>query len=136
MRFYTLHVPAIKPKGVLPDGGWLNHRIADMGPIKEGFCWPAFFFSLFWILWHRLWLTALGLVVINLTVSFLVFQSGANQAVSIIVSFCIAFLLGFIGNDLRRAELEWRGFRERGIVLARTSEAAVRRYLTAQTGGS
>lgn len=134
MRLYTLHLPAIKPGRVLPDGDRLHHQMTGMVPIKEGFCWPAFFFSLFWTLWHRLWLAALGLIVTILAVSVLVFQSGANQAVSIIISFGIASLLGFMGNDLRRAKLKWRGFKERGIVLASTAEAAVRRYLTARTG--
>ncbi|MAI11779.1 MAG: hypothetical protein CBD27_07125 [Rhodospirillaceae bacterium TMED167] len=133
MRLYTLHLPAIKPGRVLTDGCRLHRQMADMVPIKEGFCWPALFFSLFWSLWHRLWLVALGLIATNLAASVLVFQSGANQAVSIIISFGIASLLGFMGNDLRRAKLEWRGFRERGIVLARTAESAVRRYLMART---
>ena len=135
MRLYTLHVPAIEPERVLPDGDRFNRQISDMVPIKEGFCWPAFFFSLFWALWHRLWLVTLGLAAANVAAGVIVFQSGANEAVNIVISFGIALLLGFIGNDLRRAKLEWRGFREGGIVLARTSEAAVRRYLTARMGG-
>ena len=50
MRFYTLHVPAIEPGSVLPDSGRLHSQMAAVVPIKEGFCWPAFFFSLIWSL--------------------------------------------------------------------------------------
>mgnify|MGYP001208213996 CR=1 FL=1 len=135
MRLYTLHVPVIEPGRVFPDGDRLHRQMADMVPIKEGFCWPAFFFSLFWGLWHRLWLVTLTLAAANVATGVLVFQSGANEAVTIVISFGIALLLGFMGNDLRRAKLEWRGFTERGVVLARTAEAAVRRYLMARTGG-
>ena len=69
MRLYPLHLPAIKPGRVLPDGCRLHHQMADMVPIKEGFCWPALFFSLFWSIWHRLWLVALGLIATNLAAS-------------------------------------------------------------------
>ena len=134
MRFYTLHVPAIEPGSVLPDRGRLHRQMAAVVPIKEGFCWPAFFFSLLWTLWHRLWLVALGLVAANLVISVLVFQSGANEAVTIVISYSIALMLGFMGNDFRRSKLEKHGYTERGLVMDRTAEAAVRRYLEARTG--
>ena len=135
MRLYTLHVPAIEPERVLPDGDRFNRQISDMVPIKEGFCWPAFFFSMLWSLWHHLWLVSLGLAAAYVATGVLVFQSGSNEAVAIIITFGIALLLGFMGNDLRRSKLEWRGFAERAIVLARTAEAAVQRYLTAWAAG-
>ena len=133
MKFYTLHVPFIEPGSVLPDGSRLHRQMAAVVPIKEGFCWPAFFFSLLWTLWHRLWLVTLGLVATNLLISVLASRIGANEAVIIIVSFSIALLLGFMGNDFRRSKLEKHGFTERGLVLGHTAEAAMRRYLEAQT---
>ena len=136
MRLYTVHVPAIEPGSVLPDGDRLHCQMEAVVPIKEGFCWPAFFFSLLWSLWHRLWLVFMGLVVTNVAVSILLFHSGANEEVAIVIFIGIALLLGFMGNDLRRAKLEWRGFAERGIVLARTTEAAVQQYLAAREAGS
>ncbi len=134
MKLYTLYVPAIEPGGVLPNSGRLHRQMANIVPIKEGFCWPAFFFSLFWSLWHRLWLLTLGLVAAQLVISVLVFQSGANEVVTIVVSCGISLMLGFMGNDFRRSKLEWNGFTERGILLDRTAEAAVRQYLETRTG--
>ena len=127
MRFYTLHVPAIEPGSVLPDGGRLNRQLVAVVPVKEGFCWPAFFFSLLWTLWHRLWVVALGLIAANLVISVLVFKSGANEAVTIVVSFSIALMLGFMGNDFRRSKLGKHGYTERSLVMGRTAQAAVRR---------
>ena len=101
--------------------------------VKEGFCWPAFLFSLIWALWHRLWIVTLGLVATNLLISVLASQIGTNEAVIIVVSFSIALLLGFMGNDFRRSKLEKHGFTERGLVMGHTAEAAMRRYLEAQT---
>ena len=44
MRVYTVHMrrPALDPD-------------ADFRLVKEGFSWPAFFFSFLWALWSRLW---------------------------------------------------------------------------------
>ena len=134
MRFYTLHVPAIERRTLFPHGDRLDRQMVAVMPIKEGFCWPAFFFSLFWALWHRLWLVALGLIGANLLISVLVFQISTNEAVTIVVSFSIALMLGFMGNDFRRSKLEKHGFTERGLVIGRTAEAAVRRYVEARTG--
>ena len=134
MRFYTLHVPAIEPGSVSPDWGRIHRQMAAVVPIKEGFCWPAFFFSLLWTLWHRLWIAALGLVAANLVISVLVFQIGTNEAVTIVISLSIALMLGFMGNDFRRSKLEKHGYTERGLVMDRTAEAAMRRYLESRTG--
>jgi Protein of unknown function (DUF2628). len=108
--------------------------MAAVVPIKEGFCWPAFFFSLLWTLWHRLWIVALGLVAANLVITALVLQIGTNEAVPIIISFSIALMFGFMGNDFRRSKLEKHGYTERGLVMDRTAEAAMRRYLESRTG--
>ena len=134
MKFYTLHVPAIETGSVLPDRDRLHRQMAAVVPVKEGFCWPAFFFSVFWTLWHRLWLVALGLVAANLVISVLIFQIGSDEAVIIVVSYSIALMLGFMGNDFRRSKLEKHGFTERGLVIDRTAEAAVRQYLEVRTG--
>ncbi len=44
---YTVHV---RGRGRADD---------DVVLVKDGFSWPAFFFSLIWALWHRLWFFAL-----------------------------------------------------------------------------
>ena len=84
MRFHTIHVPSIEIGNLAECVNRLNNPIDKMVPVKEGFCWPAFFFSLFWTLWHRLWLVTLGLVVANLVISVLVSQIGTNEAVTIV----------------------------------------------------
>ena len=49
MRIYTVHLPAAA-------GDTGEDRAAAAVLVKEGFCWPAFFFAPLWALWHRLWL--------------------------------------------------------------------------------
>ena len=43
MRFYTLHVPAIEPGSVLPDGDRLHRQMAAMVPIQRGLLLAGFF---------------------------------------------------------------------------------------------
>jgi hypothetical protein len=52
MRVYTVH---IHPRRRDADG--LGDR--DVVLVKEGFCWPALFFSVIWAIWKGLWLVAL-----------------------------------------------------------------------------
>jgi len=136
MRLYTLHVPAIEPGRVPPGENRREMQLADMVPVKEGFCWPAFFFSVVWSLWHRLWFVAIALVAVNLVAGIIVFQTGANDVVNFVISFGIALVLGYLANDFRRAKLERQGYSERGVVLAGSAEAAVERYLDTQTGAN
>ncbi len=133
MRLYTVHVPAIEPGRIPPGEKRRERQLVDMMPIKEGFCWPAFFFSVVWSLWHRLWLVTMGLVAINLAASAVVFQTGANEVVNFVIIITIALLLGYMANDFRRAKLERQGYSERGVVLAGTAGAAVERYLDARS---
>ena len=135
MRLYTLHIPAIAHGRILTDGDRLSEQMTNIMPIKEGFCWTAFFFSLFWSLWHRLWIVSFGITAAHLAAVILFSQMNGNMGVHIVIGFGISLLLGFMGNDLRRTHIERRGFTERAVVLARTAETAVRRYLTVRAGG-
>ena len=103
-------------------------------PLKRASAGRRFSFPCFWTLWHRLWLVALGLVAANLVISVLIFQIGTNEVVAIVVSCSIALMLGFMGNDFRRSKLEKQGFIERGHVIDRTAEAAMRQYLEIRMG--
>ncbi len=38
--------------------------------VKDGFSWPALFFPLLWILWHRMWLTLVYYIVFVLVVAW------------------------------------------------------------------
>ena len=52
MRVYTVHI--LPGADALEDAPLL---------VREGFCWPAAIFTVFWALWHRMWLVA-GLLFI------------------------------------------------------------------------
>jgi hypothetical protein len=121
MRVYTVH---IHPRRRDADG--LGDR--DVVLVKEGFCWPALFFSVIWAIWKGLWLVALLFLLLQaaLNLFFNVFLVPAlTQAV---LSLVLAIAIGFFANDLRRWTLSRRGFRDGGVVAGRDLIAAERRF--------
>ena len=100
--------------------------------VKEGFSWPAFFFTALWALWHRMWLTALLILAAEIALGIfgdrLNLSSGAEFAVS------LGFLLfvGFGANDWRRRSLRRRGFDEGTPVAAASLDAAEFRFFAAE----
>jgi len=119
MRIYTVHE---KP-GRAEDGG------PDVVCVKEGFCWPAFFFPLLWLVYRRLWAglalyVALMLVLVALTARL---GEPAGNA----VLFGLGLWVAFEANDWRRRKLARRGYREQSALVAPGNFAAEERYLTA-----
>lgn len=49
MAVYSVHLPGAP--GQKPDA-------SEAAFVREGFCWPAYVFGPFWLLAHRLWLSA------------------------------------------------------------------------------
>jgi hypothetical protein len=117
MRVYTVHMrrPALDPE-------------ADIRLVKEGFSWPAFFFSFVWALWCRLWLVAAGLLILEVAVgavlSFLNDDWGTQAAVSL----GTAVLIGVFANDLKRWTLFRRNYSEVAVVTGSGIDAAERRF--------
>lgn len=118
MRFYTVHV---RHRGLDPD--------RDIALVKEGFSWPAFFFSLIWALYRRLWLAAAGLLAAILALEGLTAASGLDPATGTMLSLGLSAAFGWLGNDLARRKLERDGFAFMGVVAADGPDAALKRFL-------
>jgi hypothetical protein len=100
----------------------------DIVLVKEGVCWPAFFFSVLWALYHRLWLVALGLFGLEAVIGGLAAVLGLDPLSQAVVSLGLAFIVGFVANDLRRWTLGRNGFEEFGVVAADNLDSAERRF--------
>ena len=105
--------------------------VAATRAVKDGFSWPAFFFSFLWALTQRLWVAAAVLLVAELVLSAATEYLDMTTAVA--VSLGAMLIVGWIGNDLKRRALARRGLPEQDVVLAASGEDAVRRYF-AETG--
>jgi uncharacterized protein DUF2628 len=117
MRVYTVHMrrPALDPE-------------RDVHLVKEGFSWPAFFFSFIWALWCRLWLVAAGLLAVELAVSAVISLMEGNFWTRTALSLGFAVLVGMVGNDLKRWTLFRRGYLEAAVVTGSGIDAAERRF--------
>ncbi|MBT3915290.1 MAG: DUF2628 domain-containing protein [Rhodospirillaceae bacterium] len=121
MRIYTLHQPSIS-----------QDAAAAVVPVKEGFSWPGFFFSVFWALWHRLWFWAIGFAVASIVLGLVLKGLGGDEFVQSTASLALALIIGWTANDLRRRKLAKQGFEERAVMVANNKETAIARFLMTQ----
>ncbi len=108
MKIYTVHSRTHARPGVDLD--------RNLVLVKEGFCWPAFFFGALWALWKRLWLAALAIFTAEAPVVSLTGLLGAGPEFRLAAALGLGLMVGYIGDDLRRWTLGRRGFKETGVV--------------------
>ena len=118
MRIYTVH---LRREGLNPD--------TDLILVREGFSLAATLFSVLWALWHRLWLVAAVIAVIDVAIGFMMRAAGATSTTQVAISVGLALLIGCVGNDLWRWTLRGRGFVDAGVVAGENAEMATRRFL-------
>jgi len=117
MRIYTVHIKS-------------GETLADRKPVfvKEGFNITAFFFTLLWMLYHRLWRYAFLVFAFNLLIVLLTkgHVLNANNATFIQLGFNI--LVGFHANDWLRDGLTRRGYIMADVTAADSLLRAEQRY--------
>ncbi len=116
MHIYAAY---LDPASLERDGG--------LRMVKEGMCWPAFFFSFVWAAWHRLWGTALAL----LAAAGALLAAAAATADGILAPVAALALASFVGgeaNGWRCRALERSGRRLAALVAGRNAEEAARRF--------
>ncbi|MSP68521.1 MAG: DUF2628 domain-containing protein [Alphaproteobacteria bacterium] len=120
MRLYTVH---IDPVDVSADRGAMF--------IKEGFSWPAALFRPLWAVYHKLWLTALGLAVIETGLGLGLAFWVEDALLTAVVALGYLALLGAHANDWHRLLLERRGCRLVTVIAGRDRVAAETRFFAA-----
>ena len=102
----------------------VHHKGPDeIRAIADKFSFLAFLLPPVWAVWHGLWVTLLAQAALHaLAVLW--------TPLAVLPAWIgIALVLGFEGASVRRAELGLRGWREAGVVEARTPEGAEERFL-------
>ena len=116
MRVYTVH----------ENPAYVDDRRIVL--VKEGFCWPAFFFTMVWAIYRRVWL-GLGVYVIGLVVMAALEASFASdQGAIYLLNVAFALFVAAEANDWRRRSLGKRGYKEVAVVIGEALEDAERRY--------
>ena len=129
MSVYTVHEP---PLG----RGESDGDPARFAFVRDGFYWSAFFFSVLWMLWHRLWLVLISFVVVVVAVAVALGVLGASAWTSATVGLLLAILLGIEASTLRRWTLTRRGWNHVGVVVADDRELAERRFFDVWAAGA
>ncbi len=118
MKIYSVHVSLTAADG---DG--------DAELVKEGFCWPAFLFTVLWAAWHRAWWVAAALLVVAIAIGLGAEAVGFGPSGKVAVNLGFLVLVGFHGGDFLRWSLGRRGYRDQGVVVGDDAENALHRYL-------
>ncbi|WP_052341047.1 DUF2628 domain-containing protein [Salinarimonas rosea] len=117
MRTYTVHLP----RGAAPGDAAVVERAIL---VRDGFNWAAFFFSVLWMLWHRLWLAALATFVVVVAVSVALEALPVGDGVAVLASLLVALLIGLEASSLRRWTYARRGMPMVDVVAAPSYDEA------------
>src|SRR5437870_3070381 len=88
-----------------------RHPLKGPEAVKNGFCWPGFFFTWIWAFAHQLWFAGLVLLVMSgvlAAFAFLIFHG--DWVISAALSLALQMVVGFRGSSWRSKSLEARGF--------------------------
>ena len=98
--------------------------------IKDGFCWPALFFSFLWPLFEGLWFTtfiSLGILTCGIVLIENFFIS--NNVIFLFLCF-FNFIYAFVANDIRRMLIIRRGWQSVAIVQGKNFQKAEERFFS------
>ncbi len=123
MTVYSVYEPPVQE----PD---IAERADRLAFVKEGFAWPAFFVSVLWLIYHRMWLEFIVLAVVLVVLPLAFGTTSEGQTLAGWASLAVAVLFAFEANDLRAASLERRGYRLAGVVSGRDRTEAERAFFT------
>jgi len=101
--------------------------------VKQGWSWPAFFFSLFWAMVKNMWALGVGvligfIVLVLFIGNFVAGQDG--QDLFNIASIIVHIIFGINGNKWRENNLPTKGFEFKETVTAANSDGAIALYMS------
>lgn len=92
MKFYS----ALKKEN--SDGG-----LEDVVVLCDGFSYSAFFFSILWFLYHKMWYESVVIVLVNLVITGLPIFSSFEV---VCMQIALSFIVGFNANEWLEAHLK------------------------------
>ncbi len=95
--------------------------------IKEGFSWPAFCFSIFWIVYSAHWLVSCG-VLFSVILTVIYLKVDVIEMISSYLWFSI--FLGIFANDMQRWFLEKKNFQLLDLIFCKNKDSALIKFLS------
>ncbi len=107
-----------------------NHPTQGFQAVKQGFGWPAFFFTVIWAFVKKMWglgFAFFGVIFVLTFIETVSEQEGSVGGILIMLLAQLAFYItvGVKGNDWRRGNLVKRGYEHIKTVEAETPDAAI-----------
>ncbi len=124
MLVYTVHEPARPAKSP-------EERAEEVLFVKEGFTWWGFFFGPLWLLANALWLEFGIALVLTVALEAGLAAAGLKAEADLVVNLLTALIVGFEGHNLKRWNLERRGYRFITPVAGENCEECERRFFAA-----
>ena len=118
-RIYSVHVKA-----------WSAASDREAVFVREGFSWGAFFFTVIWALYNRLWFAAVVIVGLTAAASLATDFFDLDSITSAALKLALSLIIGWEGNDWRRRKLERRGYMNAGLIAAESRLEAERRFFS------
>ena len=111
-----------------------EHQDGKVDVVKQGWSWPAFVFTFFWLLVKRMWVLAGIIFASFLIIVFIGGVAGGAIEKSLdeilsIANIMIMVVFGLKGNNLKEKNLLSRGFDFRTTLTASNHDGAVAIYL-------
>ena len=97
--------------------------------VKVGFSWTGFLFSTLWMLWNRMWMTALFYLITVLTIGFIeetILYGSDLLIISNVITIAILIFVGVKGNKWKESNISQRGYKIIGCdIVAKNKEDAI-----------
>lgn len=106
--------------------------------VKQGWSWPAFFFSAIWAMLKKMWGLGVGVLAGFFVLGFVlaaIADESTGEAIVNVVAIIANVIFGVNGNSWREKNLVSRGFDQVDTVTAANPEGAVALYLKGANPG-
>jgi hypothetical protein len=103
-------------------------RSGEIQAVKQGWCWPAFFFTSIWAMVAKMWALGIGSLVAVVAIS--IFFEASGISVGNAGSIGLSVLFGLKGNEFREKHLLSRGFELQDTVRATSMAEAVSQFVS------
>jgi hypothetical protein len=123
MSVYTVHEP--------PRAADALRNAERLSFVRDGFYVWGFLLAPLWMLWHRMWLVLVGYLVTVAALDAATMALGGSTAAVAFVGLLVALLVGLEASTLRRLTLNFRGWKNVGVVSGDDLEDAERRFFEA-----
>lgn len=104
-------------------------KIEDIILLKDGFCWMAFFFSIFWFLYHKMWKESFVLFSANIAIAILSSNGVITGEAKFFLEIIFAIFIAINANYWLLESLKTRGYEFSGLIFGSNAVSAKIRFM-------